>query len=228
MRTLSFILISFVLLLSSPIYAQKQASSITGNDGQRIPYAYHLPDGYDANRSYPVFIAPADGTRDSDHSFFWRVDNPSQFGWILVETPAVFEANRVSRTQELMDHLLQQYKVEGGKFYIAGWSANSGPMFEVPLALPQYFHGVIAIPGHPRSSDRATLQALEDVHVLIIVGANDGYWLTQARSTHQKLQDLGINSTLDIIDNGGHVLTDLIGKGFLDRVDELRKRINGR
>lgn len=226
MRTF-FLSIALVAVLAPlQAHAQKRAGSFTGDNGQQIPYAYFLPDDFDANQSYPVLLAPGDEGSDTEPSFFWRVDNPSQFGWILVESPVVFEANRVSRTQQLMDHLRQQFKVEGDKFYIAGWSANSGPVFETPLALPDYFHGMIGIPGHPRTTSSETLAGLKNVHVLFIVGENDGYWLNQARSTHQRLQDLGVTSTLDIVKNGGHVLTELVGKGFLDRVDALRKRVN--
>lgn len=225
MRYRSFSPVLLFLCFVSSLHAQKRADTINGSDGQPIPFAYHLPQGYDANQTYPVLLAPGGGTEEADHSFFWRVENPSQFGWILVETPAVFEQNRVARTRALMDHLRERFHVEGNRFYVAGWSANSGPVFEVPLALPSYFHGMIGIPGHPRTTDRDQLAGLQDVHVLFIVGANDGYWLEQARRSHQQFQDLGITSTLDVIANGGHVLTELVGKGFLERMDQLRARI---
>ncbi len=46
--------------------------------------------------------------------------------------------------------------------------------------------------------------------------------MQSAKKSHQILLDLGVESTIEIIKNGKHVMKPLIGKGFLDRADQLR------
>jgi hypothetical protein len=46
--------------------------------------------------------------------------------------------------------------------------------------------------------------------------------MNSARKSHQLLLDIGVNSTIEIIKNGQHVMKPLIGRGFLDKAKWLR------
>lgn len=188
--------------------------------GTSLPYAVHLPDDFDTKKSYPVLIGPGDGTQGSDKSFFWNVDNTGKYGWILVEFKYWREPSE--KVKALMDHLRTTYQVEGNKFHMLGFSSSSGDSFNHTLALPQYFHSTVGIPGHPRTKNETELRKLQGVHVLNMVGENDGYWTSSARDFEKRYNKLGIESTLEIVPNQTHVLRVMVGDGFMQRMEKMR------
>lgn len=196
-------------------------------NGKTAPFAYHLPNGYNASQAYPVLIGPGDGTRGSEDSFFWRKGDPSEHGWILVETGIFLDHNSPEPMHKLLDHLEQQFKVEGGGFHIVGFSANSRRTFQTVLDMPERFLSATGIPGHPTTRDTEDLAKLKNTTIQFIVGENDGYWRRESERANQQLQELGVDSHLEIVPNGGHILRDLIGKGFMKRMEKLRRKTEG-
>lgn len=196
--------------------------SVTLDNGTQIPYSFHLPDNYDPQKSYPILIAPGDGTPGSDFSFFWRGANTAKYGWILVESPAVFQEDRGKKTEALLSALESNFSAEGGKFHAIGWSANSGSVFRKVMSMPDRFHSITGIPGHPSNRQESELIKLKNIRVHFIVGANDGYWLNQAKSTEAALKELEVNVLLDIIPKGGHVLKELRGDGLMEKMERMR------
>jgi len=184
-------------------------------------YAYHLPANYDSLISYSVLIGPGDGTPGSDKSFFWNVEDPSEFGWILIEFSLWKQNSNV--VKELMKKLNEKFNVEGDKFHIVGFSANSASSFGHTIANPDFFHSVTGIPGHPASNNKSQIEALVNVKVQNIVGAKDAYWLNAAKDFEIIYEEAGVNSILDVIPDGEHVLRDLVGKGFFEKIENLRK-----
>lgn len=190
------------------------------DDGSKWNYAYYLPKDFDPSKTYPVLIGPGEATPGSYRSFFWKKGKDT-FGWILVEF-AIFEGDGKGQVQALLKHLRKQFKVENNKFHVVGFSANSAPIFNLVLGLAEHFQSITGIPGHPRTSNKDELMKLTNTKVQFIVGQRDAYWLGAAKKSHQLLEELGIDSRLEIIPNGGHVLEELIGEGFLRRVSKLR------
>lgn len=217
-----FILATLALGWAGRLQPEKHYGTVTLENGESLPYAYHLPQGYDPERAYPVLIGPGDGTPGSDNSFFWKED-PSEYGWIVVETMAFLENAPVETTRRLLDHLEQQFKVEGGRFHAVGYSRGGAPTFRVVLALADRFQSITGIPGHPTATDEATLSRLKTMKVQFIVGENDGYWRRESERAHRLLQALGVDTRLEIIDDGGHVLRELVGRGFMERMQRLRE-----
>ena len=93
---------------------------------------------------------------------------------------------------------------------------------QIGLQIPQYFTSITGIPGHPRTKVEESLKKLKGVKIQNIVGGNDGYWLRSAKEFESLYEMLGIDHTLDIIPNGGHVLKELVGSGFMQRMERMR------
>ena len=55
-----------------------------------------------------------------------------------------------------------------------------------------------------------------------VVGENDSYWQTSARDAHNKLTAGGVDLVFEIVPNGEHVMTNLIGVGFMQKLEKLR------
>ncbi len=195
--------------------------------GDRIglPYSIDLPVNFDADKSYPILFGPgsAEPNPVQGGSLFWGED-ACQRGWIVVESPAFLMADPEDKTRRLLDHIAATYKPEGGKFHIAGFSANATGAFAVAIALPERFHSVSGVPGHPIVDGDAALERLKGVIVNMIVGETDEFWLGEARGMHERLKLLGVESHIEVIPGGGHVLQELFGGEFMDRLDELRRR----
>ena len=161
----------------------------------------------------------------SAHSFvrYWNKDDPSEHGWIIVESMAFLEREPVETTRKLLDHLSGKFKVEGGKFHIVGYSANSGGSFRVALAMPERFHSVTGVPGHPRSANLEELAPrLKDLTFQFLIGEHDAGWMRPAVRVHEQLQALGLESRLEVIPDAGHAIKEIIGTAFMKRMDRMR------
>jgi hypothetical protein len=112
--------------------------------------------------------------------------------------------------------------VEKQKFHMVGFSANSANTFKIALQIPEYFTSVTGIPGHPRTKDEQQIKKLAPVKIQNIVGEKDSYWLKTGEEYDAVYESLGIVHTLDVIPNGEHVLRQLIGDGFMKKMERMR------
>jgi len=197
------------------LYEKLETSS-----GASLRYAVHLPDGFDQDKSYPVLIGPGDGIEGQDAGFYWQSD-PYTHGWVIVDAQ-LWESDTRSGLDELLDSVLERYKVEGGKFHAVCWSANSAGIFELVINHSSRFHSITGMAGNPRNLSDMDIDALQAVKVQFVVGENDSYWQKSAQKAHKQLQAGGVNSVLEIVPDAPHVMVDLIGKPFMQRLEKLR------
>ena len=190
--------------------------------GESFNYTVQLPLDYDATQSYPVLVGPSDAQSIKDESFYWQGTRDSQ-GWILIGYKIYGASNRTGEIKALLEHLKATYHVEGNKFHTVCFSANSAGIFDLVMEMPEYFEGITGMAGNPNNNNKEKLKQLKGVKVQFIVGDKDTYWMRSAKKSHQILQEIGVESSIEIIKNGQHVMKPLIGKGFLDRAERLRK-----
>lgn len=193
-------------------------------DSVGLPYSIDLPRDFDPAKAYPVLIGPGDAepVPGQAGSIYWGED-AMQRGWIVVESPAFISDAPVDKTRALIDYIAENYKVEGDKFHIAGFSANSAGAFLVTMAMPERFHSVSGLPGVPMVQSESELESLKGVIVNMIVGENDATWLAESRLAHERLRRIGVESYLEVVPNDGHVIEGMFGGEFMDRLDALRK-----
>jgi predicted peptidase len=196
-------------------YGQVQTSS-----GQTLPYAVHLPPDYDADQAYPVLIGPGEGEEGSDAGFYWQTD-PNIPGWIIVDAQ-LWESDTASNIDLVLDAVLDAHKVKGAKFHAVCWSANSAGIFRLITANADRFHSITGMAGNPAGVSGSDIEALQSVKVQFVVGENDKYWQRSARDAHQKLVAGGVDSVFEIVPNGEHVMTNLIGEPFIQKLEKLR------
>lgn len=220
-RFLTIILIG----LSCNCVAQNSKRAFKSFDyqGKKISYAVQLPKDYDRNKTYPVAVGPSETKSEDDQSFYWRGVKDTQ-GWILLDFP-IYE-DKKQEVSAFLEHIMETYKVEGNKFHTICFSANSSSIFTLVMNIPEYFHSITGMAGNPGSRNSDQLSKLEGVMVRFVVGDKDSYWMNAAKDRHAKLTEIGVDSQIEIIKNGKHVLSNLIGKGTLDRMDKLRSSKN--
>lgn len=189
--------------------------------GENLSYTIQLPLNYDATKTYPVLVGPSEVRSVNEGSFYWQDTKDSQ-GWILANYRIYSATNRIDEIKTFLNHLKSTYKVEGDKFHTVCFSANSAGIFDLVMEIPNYFASITGMAGNPNISNRNKLKQLKGVKVQFVVGDKDTYWMNSAKRSHQILLELGVESSIEIIKNGKHIMRPLIGKGFLDRVERLR------
>ena len=214
-----------ILAMISTAFSFSQNNKIekvfTSKSEKKINYAYSLPQNFDSAKDYNVLIAPGGGTSDdSDDFILWR-NCKNNFDWILLETNATF-GNSINTLKEFLDYLNENLHVIENKFHIMGFSANSADTFNVALNLPNYFHSVTGVPGHPRTNNKSDLIKLRNMEVNFIVGENDTYWLNAAEKYNTMLKELSIEVKLNIVKNSNHKLTSIVGDRFIDYMSWLK------
>ena len=189
--------------------------------GETVNYAIQLPKDFDPNKTYPVAIGPSEVKGDDDQSFYWR-GTKDTYGWILADFPIYNSASRIEQVQAFLEHLRTKYKVEGNKFHTICFSANSAGIFDTVIKIPEDFHSIMGMAGNPGTRDVNKLGSLKGVKVRFVVGDRDTYWMNAAKDRHARLKDAEVDTDIEIIKNGQHVLTQLIGEGVITRMDKLR------
>lgn len=210
-----------MLVLSVTLNAQtnKRVFKTFELNGKKIDYAVQVPADFDAKKTYPIMIGPSEVESDDDQSFYWRGVSDTE-GWILIDFP-IFQKEGV---KEFLSYLRTIYRVEGNKFHTVCFSANSSGIFDLVMRMPDNFHSITGMAGNPGTRDKKKLAALKEVKVQFVVGDRDTYWMNAAKDRHKLLLELGVDSSIEIIKNGKHVLTELIGTGFLMRANKLREK----
>ncbi len=212
------------LCIAAPSIAANSVThykTLTSSSGELLPYAVHLPDGFNQDQAYPVLIGPGDGLEGEEAGFYWRTD-PHSHGWIIVDAQ-LWENDTRRNLDELLNAITAAYKVEGGKFHAVCWSANSAGIFRLITDNAAHFHSITGMAGNPGRLSASDIEALRDVKIQFVVGENDRSWQRSARRAHKELQAGDIDSVLEIVPDAGHVMTDLVGKGFMQKLEKLRE-----
>ncbi len=93
---------------------------------------------------------------------------------------------------EFLKMILADYKIQDGKFHIAGPSNGGIAAFHVAAANPQYFLSVTAFPGYMWEPTTAKLQAISKMCVFMYVGENDEYrWHDEMQHEAEFLRSKG-------------------------------------
>ena len=77
---------------------------------------------------------------------------------------------------DFLDQMLREYKIEGGKFHVAGPSNGGLSAFHIASVYPQYFRSVTGFPGYLREESEARINALKPLCIYMHVGERDLEW----------------------------------------------------
>jgi predicted peptidase len=211
------ILLSIIITLETSAQSKREFKSFDFQ-GEKITYAIQLPTNYDPEKAYPVALGPSEVKNKDDQSYYWRGVKDS-YGWILLDFP-IYEGKK-DAVAAFLNHIRANYPVEGNKFHAICFSANSSRIFDLVMNMAEDFHSITGMAGNPGNRTEQ-FSKLKNVKVRFVVGDKDTYWMNAAKDRHAKLLDAGVDSQIEIIKDGKHVLTELIGEGVLTRMEKLR------
>jgi poly(3-hydroxybutyrate) depolymerase len=203
--------------------------------GTTVHYKVVLPDGYDAGKAYPAILALGGGpqtmnTVDSILMRNFRAEAEKR-GYIVVAPAApdgqLFFEGGARVVPEFLKVILADYKIQDGKFHIAGPSNGGIAAFHVAAAYPQYFLSVTAFPGYMWEPSAAKLQAISKMCVFTYVGELDEYmWHAEMKKESEFLRSKGTVARYTVEKGQPHRLDTLAGANagrLFDGFDETRK-----
>ncbi len=189
-------------------------------NGVRVQYKVVLPAGYDASKAYPGIVALGGGpqtmnTVDGVLNRNLRAEAERR-GYIVVAPAApegeLFFENGARIFPGFLKMILAEYRIQDGKFHIAGPSNGGIAAFHVAAANPQYFLSVTAFPGYMWQPTPAKLQAIANLCVFMYVGEHDEYrWHGEMQREADFLQARGTVARYTVERGQPHRIETLAG-----------------
>jgi poly(3-hydroxybutyrate) depolymerase len=219
-RMLSALAVFAAITCATRVAQADVLEKTTKVNGVTVQYRVVLPSGYDPAKTYPGIIALGGGpqtmnTVDGILSRNFRAEAEKR-GYIVVAPAApdgqLFFENGARIFPEFLKRILADYKIEDGKFHIAGPSNGGIAAFHVAAANPQSFISVTAFPGYMWEPTPAKLQAISKMCVFIYVGENDQYmWHDEMKREVEFLRSKGTVARYTVEKGQPHRLETLAG-----------------
>jgi poly(3-hydroxybutyrate) depolymerase len=241
MKAIGFMrMLSGVAVVSSIVFGGVPASAGVVEQTKKVAgftvhYKVVLPDGYDATKTYPAVIALGGGpqtmnTVDGILTRNFRAEAEKR-GYMVVAPAApdgeLFFENGARIFPEFLKMIMADYKIQDGKFHIAGPSNGGIASFHVAAANPQYFLSVTAFPGYMWEPTPAKLQAISKMCVFMYVGENDEYrWHGEMQREAEFLRARGTVARYSLEKGQPHRLETLAGANagrLFDGFEEAKK-----
>jgi poly(3-hydroxybutyrate) depolymerase len=188
--------------------------------GVDVHYKVVLPDGYDAAKAYPAIVVLAGGpqTMDTvDRTLERNFRAEAERRGYIVVAPAAPEGDLFFQGGErifpaFLRSVLRDYRIEGGKFHIAGPSNGGIAAMHVAAQNPDYFLSVTAFPGYMWEPTDAKLNAIAKLCVYLYVGENDEYrWHNEMKREAAFLSSHGTVAKYGVEAGQPHRLETLAG-----------------
>jgi poly(3-hydroxybutyrate) depolymerase len=189
--------------------------------GTTVHYKTVLPNDYDPAKAYPAIVALGGGpqtmnTVDNILSRNFR-EEAEKRGYIVVAPAApdgqLFFDEGADIFPEFLDMIMADYKIQGGKFHIAGPSNGGIAALHIAASNPQYFLSVTAFPGYMWEPSAAKLLAISKMCVFMYVGEHDPYmWHGEMRKEAEFLRSKGTLARYSVEKDQPHRLETLAGE----------------
>jgi poly(3-hydroxybutyrate) depolymerase len=233
---MSMKLVAFALVLTAaqPLHAEviEGAKKVAGTT---VHYKIVLPNAYDPQKAYPGIIALGGGgqtmnTVDGILTRNFRAEAETR-GYIVFALAApegkLFFEEGARIFPEFLKMVLADYKIQGGKFHIAGPSNGGISAFHVAAANPQYFLSITAFPGYMWEPSFEKLQAISKMCVFMYVGELDEYmWHGEMKREGEILRSYGTVARYTVEKDQPHRLDTLAGANagrLFDGFEETKK-----
>lgn len=208
-------------VMSTQALHAEEITSTKSVDGTTVRYKVVLPDGYDPEKAYPGIVALGGGAqsmRTIDRTLTRNFrDEAEKRGYIVVAPAAprgeLFFREGARLIPEFLDMMLSDYKIEGGKFHIAGPSNGGIAAFHLAAQNPDYFLSVTAFPGYMWERTEEKLRAISELCVFMYVGEFDRYmWHDEMELEAEFLRSLGTRARYTVEQDQPHGIVTLTGE----------------
>ena len=168
-------------LIAAPVAATVLDKSVV-IDGLKVDYQVVLPNHYNAAKAYPAILGFPPGEQCYDLVIcmvdsVWT-EQAEKLGYIVIEPAAAngdqrYFENGAKIFPKFFDVIEHDYKIEGGKYHIAGISAGGTSAFWIAALYPEKFWSVTGFPGSLRDDTPERLDKFASMCVYMFVGELD-------------------------------------------------------
>jgi predicted esterase len=185
-----------------------------------VHYKVVLPSGFSPAKTYPAILAFGGGpqTMNTVDTVLMRNlrSEAEKRGYLVFAVAApdgdLFFEDGARIFPDFLKMILADYKIEGGKFHIAGPSNGGIAALHVAGANPQYFLSATAFPGYMWQPTPAKLLAISKICVFMYVGELDEYmWHGEMKKEVEFLQSKGDLARYSVEKGQPHRLDTLAG-----------------
>lgn len=205
-------------------------------DGYAVDYEIVLPDRYDPAKAYPAVLAFAGGPQ-TDAASRRLVETTLQQqaerrGYIVVVPSApgghLFYDGGERIIPKFLQQIMARYRIQGGKFRVAGRSNGGISAFEVASLYPQYFVSITAFPGYLLFPTPAHIAALSKLCIHMFVGEDDplGFRETMQQQAAE-FRRRGMAVTYRVEEGQRHQIETLTGAGAARLFDQFEQDRRG-
>jgi poly(3-hydroxybutyrate) depolymerase len=212
-------------VLSLMVFAAQAGAEIVAKrgtfNGINVNYKVVLPAGYDAAKTYPAILAFAGGGQtmqivDNVLANHFRTE-AEQRGYIVISAEApngqLFFQGGDRIFPAFLDQMLKDYKVETGKFHIAGRSNGGLSAFHIAASHPKYVRSLTGFPGFLQPATNARIEALRPMCMYMHVGENDPGWRQAMQQQYEMFRQKGFRISYAVEPGMEHSLETLTGAG---------------
>ena len=190
--------------------------------GTTVSYKLVLPNDYDATKAYPAILVFGGGpqTMNTIEGALARnfQTEAEQRGYIVIGPAApdgdlfFYDGDRIF--PEFFDNIRAAYKIDGGKFHVAGPSNGGIAAMHVAAKFPEYFLSATAFPGYLWQPTEAKLRKLEGICAYFYVGEHDEYrWHDEMQREAEYLSSHGSVARYSLEKDQPHRIETLAGAG---------------
>ena len=190
--------------------------------GTTVGYKLVLPNDYDATKAYPAILVFGGGpqTMNTIEGALARnfQTEAEKRGYIVIGPAApdgdlfFYDGDRIF--PEFFDNIRAAYKIDGGKFHVAGPSNGGIAAMHVAAKFPEYFLSATAFPGYLWQPTEAKLRKLEGICAYFYVGEHDEYrWHDEMQREAEYLSSHGSVARYSLEKGQPHRIEALAGDG---------------
>jgi poly(3-hydroxybutyrate) depolymerase len=234
MRSLLPAVIALILVAASPVRAEVSEHTVRVA-GKTVHYKVVLPNGYTPTKEYPGVLVFGGGPQtmnvvDNVLNRNFRTEAEKR-GYIVIAPAApdgeLFFEGGARIFPEFLKTILAAYRIQDGKFHIAGPSNGGIAAMHVAAAQPSFFRSVTAFPGYMWEPSEAKLRAIANLCVFLYVGEFDEYrWHAEMANEVGFLRLQGTNARYTLEKGQPHRIETLAGanaKRLFDGFEEATK-----
>ena len=193
-----------------------------------VDYRVVLPQGYNPARAYPGVLAFVGGGQTltmvrNEVDRTWKPEAERR-GYIVVMPAApdgqLFFQGGERVFPQFLEQLLRDYKIEGGKFHIAGHSNGGISAFHIAHQFPQYFRTITGFPGYLPQDNNAGMDRIKPMCIFMHVGGRDAAWQEEMEAQVERFKNRGLRVRFQIEPNEPHLIQALQGAGVKRLFDQ--------
>lgn len=170
-------------LAAEPAAGEQVEQSFKTKDGAEVPYLLYLPKDFDSAKARTPVMLFLHGRGESDGPVSlvakWGppqlVAEGQDFPFLVVSPQCPREDSWSSDTQqtrlvELLDHIIEKYRADTDRVYLAGLSMGGSGSWRMAADHPQLFAAVVPICGRGNVENASKLK---DLPIWVFVGDQD-------------------------------------------------------